>query len=573
MKLTRISIENFRSIKSGVINVGDSNAIVGENNSGKSAVLRALNAFFNYTEEEVYFKDGTHQYSPKSLTRITLTFSDIPIKATYQSKIHNNELNIRMTYSYSTHKRTFHCKTTSFVEIGQDFVGELLSDIQFVLIPVARDSNDVVWQENTVLKKVLVEYLKQRTEHRDNLSPKVRDAADMLEKSVFEKVEKELQKYLSSNCNKMQFKIEYSNTNDYNLLLNNIFLNVLDCGQKFNITECGSGLQSLVIVSLYRYLAKLKHNNIILGIEEPEISLHPQAQSQLINDIKWRGQSPNEIQCIITTHSTVMVDELDHEDIILVRKVEDDKRGFRSDITQIPSDFWIRYGLEQFKYYQFFKYKNSDFFFAKFIIVVESKNDAEVFRLLLADRGIKIERYPVSILELGGVDSIKYPYHLLKTLAIPHFIIVDKDYFVPYANGDLDNSRYNSGFPKYKYEYKDTCLIEELIPSKADRDEFLKLLQQNHAKAMDLACKYNFLCLNYCLEIDLVASNTARTLYYQILNVPPNKRNTKDLLVSYKKGIKKIENIIQVLRGVPHKNLPNAYKRIKNTLGDVYSNI
>jgi len=42
---------------------------------------------------------------------------------------------------------------------------------------------------------------------------------------------------------------------------------------------------------------------------------------------------------------------------------------------------------------------------------------------------------------------------------------LDKDYFIPYANDKLAASRYSDGFPKYRYDYKADCLVEELIPN------------------------------------------------------------------------------------------------------------
>ena len=78
MRLIRTSIKNFRSIHECVIDHEKVTALVGKNNSGKSAVLRALNAFFNYEDEKYYFITDVHQYSSARLSRIELTFKDVP---------------------------------------------------------------------------------------------------------------------------------------------------------------------------------------------------------------------------------------------------------------------------------------------------------------------------------------------------------------------------------------------------------------------------------------------------------------------------------------------------------------
>lgn len=46
MRIDEIQIEKFRTFKKCNIRLNDINAIVGENNSGKTAILKALNAFF-----------------------------------------------------------------------------------------------------------------------------------------------------------------------------------------------------------------------------------------------------------------------------------------------------------------------------------------------------------------------------------------------------------------------------------------------------------------------------------------------------------------------------------------------
>lgn len=57
MKIYDISITNFRGIKSlQNLKIGDINSFVGKNDSGKSNILKALDAFFNdkFTSHDVF---------------------------------------------------------------------------------------------------------------------------------------------------------------------------------------------------------------------------------------------------------------------------------------------------------------------------------------------------------------------------------------------------------------------------------------------------------------------------------------------------------------------------------------
>ena len=79
--------------------------------------------------------------------------------------------------------------------------------------------------------------------------------------------------------------------------------------------------------SIASYAGKPNHVSIILGIEEPETNLHPQAQRMLIHSLQNSRQAC-ETQAIFATHSTVVIDALNHDDIVLVRKVKGFKARF-----------------------------------------------------------------------------------------------------------------------------------------------------------------------------------------------------------------------------------------------------
>ena len=224
----------------------------------------------------------------------------------------------------------------------------------------------------------------------------------------------------------IDFQVGFPADLDYTVLLRTAMISLNEYGQNYLLQDCGSGTKSLAVIAMHRALALLNRTSIVLGIEEPEENLHPQAQKRFILSLK-DGRHINETQSIFTTHSTVLVDSLRHDDIVLVRRKKD-KRGFVSEIAQLPDDFWKKYNIEEFKHYQYFNYKNSDFFFAKFIVIGESKNDCQVFESLITPN-IGDKSSDVSYLDAGGINNIIYPYFLMKELRIPNILVVDRDYF------------------------------------------------------------------------------------------------------------------------------------------------
>lgn len=567
MRLKRIVIKNFRSIKKADIYIGDICAIVGENNSGKSSILRALNSFFNYEQEETYFLNANHQHTQRSQPIIELTFNEMPDDVTeFAAKVDRGELVVHATYISRSRKMNFSYKREGkYHGVDPSFIFELKKFISFVFIPANRDTATLKTQENTLLKDVLHAYLEKATIHRDNYSVRVKNATKYLQEQALNKVSKEIGRFYSLSRS-FDYNVKYVEGVNYSILLRDIEIFIADSGRDFNIEDCGSGLQSLTVIALHRYLASLKHNKVIIGLEEPETNLHPQSQRELIKSTRSSSAYRNESQIIFTTHSSTIADQLDHREIVLCLKQDDQNRGFVTIIMQLPLNFWEKHDIQEFQYRRFYQYRNSDFFFARKIILTESKTDAEVVRRLLDDQKIDLDVNGVSLINLEGIGNLKYPYFLAKELQIPIFIILDKDYFLPYLNGELDKSRDSHGFPKYRYEFKKTCLVRDFVGSHAEATMLLNLLKKNHSKALNLLVRYNVICFNYSLEIDLISSKDGARLYYERLKVGQASRNSRELLVNRKNQIKDVQHLLHVASSLPTKNLPNSYKRIKKAL-------
>lgn len=563
MKISKIELKKFRSIEKCLIELNDLNAIVGQNNSGKSAIIRALNCFFNFKDEEVNFIQGKHHYNPSSTPVITLTFIDFDSE--FGEYAENSILQIQQSFKPSSKKAIYKYKRNgSYVNAPDTLLEMINSKISFVYIPPNRSAVELKWEEDSLIKELIEEYLKKETARRDNLTPKFKQATEHLENGVLNKIGCEVEKFYSLKKN-FTYNLSFNSDSNYSAFLNNIEVFIEEFGIRHNLDDCGTGLQSVTIIAFYRVLAKLKGKHIILGLEEPETNLHPQAQRELINSIK--NTSPDEYtQVLLTTHSTVIVDNVDHKHITLVRKVKDEQRGFKSEVFKLKQSFFEDHNLEEFKYYQFHHYRNSDFFFANYVIFVESKNDAEVVKYLAKTKKIDLDLYGVSLIDIGGVKNLAYPFHIVKDLNLPNTVILDKDYFIPYLNDELNNSRDAEGLPKYKYEFKRGTLLSALIPSASEQEKLLGLFKANHSKALDHLEKFNIICMNYSLEIDLLCSDLAVKEMSKILNLNSAQSNRHFLLTERHKVIKDIKNILNVLEKLQVINYPNSFKRIRNRI-------
>lgn len=566
MKIDQVMIEKFRSIEKCKLSIDTINAIVGQNNSGKSATLRALNAFFNPDEEKYSFYEGKHNYTSKSKCKITIKFIEIPENDEIQQFTFNNCLEVQLHYSHTTKTITYkYKKENRFINAPLELMPIIYKYITFVYIPPNRSEEQLVWQEKSLIKQLIEEFLKQETRNRDTITPKFTKATNFLEQNALRKISKEIESCYSLR-HKFEFSLNFDNDTNFLSFLSEIQMYINESGSKHNLKDCGTGLQSLTIIAFHRALAKMRNRNIVLGLEEPEINLHPQAQRELIKSIKNSSNDNDISQVIITTHSTVMIDNIEHTNISLVRKTHDEKRGFKSTITKTSDNFFTKYNLEEFKYYQFHSYRNSDFFFANYVIFVESKNDAEIVKHLANRENIDLDLYGISLVNIDGVKNLPYPYRIVKELKIPHLIILDKDYFLPYLNDSLDNSRGENGLPKYKNSFQTNNLINELIPNQRQRGLLLNSLKVNHSRALEILEDYNIVCMMYNLEVDLLCSSKGVEEMSNILSLRPQQSNLKYLLTERNKAIKNIHNMLEVLSSMTNRNLPNSFRKIKKNL-------
>ena len=559
MKIKNIRIQKFRAIKSAEIQVDQELALVGQNSSGKSSILRALNSFFNFESEKAYFELSRHSYSNTSTAIIEIEFDDTPAAVDIPRVSPNsNNVKIRLKYKRTAVWNVF--SNGQWITAPPNLHIEIKKAVHYVYVPLQRDHHISGWGDQGLLKRAVEAWVRKQISKRDTISPKVEELSKTIKSRAFDGLSKQLRKITPMN-GAFTFHLDYTTAPDYSLLLRDLVLRVSEGATQVDLEDCGSGTQSMTAFALYSYLAELEGSTYILGIEEPEQNLHPQAQRELLANLR---KLP--LQIIFTTHSTVMLDELKHDEVVLCRKTNSSVRGVEVTTTQLKSSFWSTHLLDKDRYYQFHKRRNSEFFFSNFIILTESPIDSEIIRVLLSKANIDLNSSSVSILSLDGVQSLPYAFHLLNALNLDFATVVDKDYFLPYLNDELDASRDNGGFPKYRKQYQTSTLIESMVPDATARNLLLGLMISNHSKAMDILEKSNVFCFKWSLDIDLINSTTVRQTLYKNLNVPANEQNTTGLLVSRKKMIKKLETLLPLVQAIQPSNLPNSYNRLRKVL-------
>lgn len=152
--------------------------------------------------------------------------------------------------------------------------------------------------------------------------------------------------------------ITHNNLSENNFLLKN------KEGYSFHYEELSSGEQSFLILILLIYSHDL-HNGFLI-IDEPELHLHPQSQKLFLLLLEEMKQKKH-MQCIISTHSPIMINEHNINHVFRCSKANG-----ASTITSIQSRFWE----DEATLLQMLKFDNiAKIFFVNTIILVEGETD------------------------------------------------------------------------------------------------------------------------------------------------------------------------------------------------------
>lgn len=374
MKIFDISIKNFRGIRALTnLRVGEINSFVGKNDSGKSNILKALDAFFN---DKFSINDIFKGIQSDEKTEITIRFET-------QEQINRLALD--------SDGKIHLIKTFSF-----NNAGKLVKELFYVCNDISSDDINNCWggkesDINGFLTKLNVEFSRSgrgvtnlskielidtntqslgRAEKRyiaDEYIKNIQKQYDFIEMPEYSLFDAEQDLNVGSTSFQSQFKpIATQSLQNNSALTSQIETNVqgdletefgliadlmkknvpnlekikpnvacnwgnlvkFDLSLKFAsdtfeipIANKGTGFKRLLMVAYFEYLAqKTTKKYQIFGIEEPETFLHPELQNDLLESIILLSENS---QFFITTHSPVFAGATRDSNIVVVKKTNE----------------------------------------------------------------------------------------------------------------------------------------------------------------------------------------------------------------------------------------------------------
>ncbi|GBF33800.1 hypothetical protein DCCM_2911 [Desulfocucumis palustris] len=220
---------------------------------------------------------------------------------------------------------------------------------------------------------------------------------------------------------------------------------------KFHPSETGgfspgesqpAGLLNLPLLGIAVYDPSRK----LVIIDEPEQSLHPQAQHIFVSVLRDVARI-QEKHFILSTHSPSMVDIRDKDDlgrIFFIRRSKKDlhhRKVFRINPADTGEYADLIPGLTTYK---------REIFFADKVILVEGQHDRDVLHALVeaGDFGVSLAR--TSILPVGGFGSMAKYTAFFKEIGVKPFVVCDRDTIYPTSSIRWSCGRSESGSFEWK---------------------------------------------------------------------------------------------------------------------------
>ena len=495
------------------------NVIIGENDSGKSAIIDAIKLVLKTHSYEYIKIEHSDFYNKSNRFRIEIRFENLsPNEAKnftewlgWTGTGEKAEPYLKVTLDVSKQgDRILPSDVRAGVdEDGYQLTAEAREYLKATYLKPLRDAeNELIAKKNSRLSQILIgdEAFKGKekdhelvvifNEFNDNLKKYFKGELNENQegKLIKDKIDGYIQQFYSKN-HETEFETAKG---EIKSILEKLTLTLKD--------EPNPGLGTLnrlCMAAELLHLGKENWTGIRLGlIEELEAHLHPQAQMQVIETL----QNLDTIQLILTTHSPNLASKLKLENLIICNNSNAFPMG--SSYTKLdPDDYKF---LEKF-----LDTTKANLFFAKGVILVEGWAEEILIPSIAKNIGINLTEKGVSIVNIGNIGFVNYSKIFIRKdkqlMSIPVSIITDVDIREYKKKTKVDTEgkivKDADGKSEYIYEKRDSLTITSETAAKK-----LKIIKELKEQKIDV-----FVAPNWTLEYCLYKSSSISTSFKSVV--------------------------------------------------------
>lgn len=438
-RITRLRAFNFRSVGGEVEVAFPENmplVLVGENNSGKSNLVRALDLVLGSSwpgshepdDNEFHGRDRGQpmwiavDFSPadrfgRGFNRVLWRYDSTQVEPIF-FRAYPGLQGYETSYVSNEDRTSCMCVT---IEAERNLQYQLSYASKYTLLSRLMHRFHKALAEDEPTKAELLGLFQQVRLRFNAIQPFV-DFTTML------------QTHLGDFAENMQHRLEvdfeaYNPINFFQALR----LQAVDGAERRTLAEMGTGEQQVLALSLAYAYASAFHEGILLVIEEPESHLHPLAQQWLAQ--RLRQIASDGLQLVITTHSAHFLDLMALAGVVLVRKA-----GGRTIVVQRTVAELVAKCVEsgasadrttEANILPFYTANATpeilEGFFARAVVLVEGRTESLALPILWRRLGFDHAKAGVAIIPVGGKGNLGKWRRLFEVYDIPTYIVFDND--------------------------------------------------------------------------------------------------------------------------------------------------
>ena len=445
MIISELKIYNFRQFKSvnGVLGLEITfhkglNALIGENDSGKSAVIDALKLIL-LTQSNEYIRPSDEDfYKPVEGEACSELKIDCTIAEFTQNEAKNfieylsfTKTGDKVEYTLELHYRAWKEGHKIYQELrvgdiddGISIDGKARELLKAVYLKPLRDAErEMSSGRGSRISQILLNH------------PVFKDKKEHAVLDIFQDANRRIENYFTDDTdgkrilqtirNNLESFNDNGQASNAELKTSDIQLKAILESLSLVAPEINPGLGELNLLFIAAELLLLKDDTDgglkLALIEELEAHLHPQAQLRLISYLQ-NEYNENDVQIIISTHSPILASKINLKNLILM------KNGTGFDLAEGMT------GLQKGDYLflqRFLDSTKANLFFAKGIIMVEGDAENILIPVVADILGYPLEKCGISIVNVGSTAFLRYSGIMVRKdgtdIGIPVSVITDCD--------------------------------------------------------------------------------------------------------------------------------------------------
>lgn len=469
MKISKIKVNNFRSIEIADIDLDNFSIFVGQNNHGKTNLFEAIEWFYNAKSsvEECYYNKDTSRTIEVELVYTNVTNEDIEKLSTSANRTKIKDL-LEDETSFSIKKTSSNHKRSYFVN-GEDkgnpqgldtAINEFLPKLEYVNTKIRLEDVSRYKDKNPIgqmLSGVLTAIVEDSQEYKDFRAQfqKLFEDEESEVRIKLNDLGTEVGVYLRKQFPddvEVKFKV---NPPQFSDLLKSFDTSV-DDGVETKAESKGDGMQRAIMLAIIQAFANFRKkqssgSSFLFLIDEAELHLHPSAQRLLKKALEDISISD---QVMLNTHSSVLVvDNSAGQKLFKVEKVSKKTEITPvEDVEKVDVIFDLLGGSPY------------DLLLPKNFLIVEGKSEFELLTRIIK-RHYREQFKGIKVLFAGGdviqqQNSIEAVHNALKPLVGDNAVYKDKLVVLLDKPNEAQKNSYDRFKEGYPYLFSENRVFE-----------------------------------------------------------------------------------------------------------------